>query len=158
MHVNILQVLHYLQHGLHPEAILPGKPQERRFSNILLITPTEVLSTQHIAELRKSGLNAVLFIENPHGSSNILGPTVKVIEIQKLVDEPSKEGVSVVIDEIENGNLVIVDEGHKGTGSEAQTWKNRQKRLSEGGFLLEYSATFAQAIAAANSQRAQNNY
>lgn len=155
MHVNILQVLHYLQHGLHPEAILPGKPQERRFSNILLITPTEVLSTQHIAELRKSGLNAVLFIENPHGSSNILGPTVKVIEIQKLVDEPSKEGVSVVIDEIENGNLVIVDEGHKGTGSEAQTWKNRQKRLSEGGFLLEYSATFAQAIAAANSQRAQ---
>ena len=51
-------------------------------------------------------------------------------------------------------NLVIVDEGHKGTGSEAQKWKNRQKRLSEGGFLLEYSATFAQAIAAVG-KRAQ---
>ena len=35
MHVNIWQVLHYLEHGAHPEALLPGA-QRRRFSNILL--------------------------------------------------------------------------------------------------------------------------
>jgi hypothetical protein len=154
MHVNIWQVLYYLRHGRHPETILPGKPQDRQFDNILLITPNEGLSAQHLAELRESGLDAVLFIEDPHGHGSIFGPKVKVIEIHKLAEEPSREGVSVVLDEISGNNLVIVDEGHKGTGSEAQTWKRRQKFLSEGGFLLEYSATFAQAIAAAG-RRAQ---
>ena len=154
MHVNIWQVLHYLQHGRHPKALLPGKPQDRQFNNVLLITPNEGLSAQHLAELRESGLDAALFIEDPHGHGSLFGPKVKVIEIHKLAEEPSREGVSVVLDEIGGDNLVIVDEGHKGTGSEAQIWKSRQKYLSEGGFLLEYSATFAQAIAAA-SRRAQ---
>jgi len=148
MHVNIRQILHYLEHGGHPEALLPGKRQERSFDNILLITPNEGLSAQHLSELRASGLDAVLFIEDPYGKAGLFGPKVKVIEIHKLAEEPSREGVSVVLEEIGQNNLVIVDEGHKGTGSEAQTWKTRQKYLSEGGFLLEYSATFAQAIAA----------
>ena len=154
MHVNIWQVLHYLQHGRHPETLLPGKAQNRQFDNIILITPNEGLSAQHLAELRESGLDATLFIEDSHGYGGLFGPKVKVIEIHKLAEEPSREGVSVVLDEIGGNNLVIVDEGHKGTGSEAQTWKRRQKYLSEGGFLLEYSATFAQAIAAAG-KRAQ---
>ncbi len=77
---------------------------------------------------------------------------VKVIEIHKLAEEPSRDGVSVVLEAIGPNNLVIVDEGHKGTGSLAQTWKNRQKALSEKGFLLEYSATFAQAIGAASAK------
>ncbi len=154
MHVNIWQVLHYLQHGRYPEAILHGKLRDRQFDNILLLTPNEGLSAQHLAELWKSGLDAVLFIEDPHGHGSIFGSKVKVIEIHKLAEEPSRDGVSVVLEEIGGNNLVIVDEGHKGTGSEAQTWKRRQKFLSEGGFLLEYSATFAQAIAAA-SKKAQ---
>lgn len=152
MHVNIWQVLYYLMNGRHPEAILPGKIQDRRFDNILLITPHENLSAQHIAELRESGLDAVLFIEDPYGYDSFFGPKVKIIEIHKLAEEPSRDGVSVVLDEIGGNNLVIVDEGHKGTGSKAQVWKNRQKRLSEGGFLLEYSATFSQAIAAAGKK------
>ncbi len=41
MHVHIRQVLHYLQHGRHPEALLPGRPHDRQFDNILLITPNE---------------------------------------------------------------------------------------------------------------------
>jgi len=154
MHVNIRQVLYYLQHGAHPEALLPGRPHDRQFDNILLITPNEGLSAQHLAELQESGLNAALFIEDRDGHSDVFGPKVKVIEIHKLAEEPSREGVSVVLDEIGRNNLVIVDEGHKGTGSEAQKWKKRQKYLSKGGFLLEYSATFAQAIAAAG-KRAQ---
>jgi len=154
MHVNIWQVLYYLEHGRHPEALLPGAPHTRQFDNILLITPNEGLSAQHMAELHESGIDATLFVEDRYGHGGLFGPKVKVIEIHKLAEEPSREGVSVVLEEIGQNNLVIVDEGHKGTGSEAQTWKRRQKYLSDGGFLLEYSATFAQAIAAAG-RRAQ---
>lgn len=152
MHVNIWQVLYYLEHGRHPEALLPGTPHTRRFDNILLITPNEGLSAQHLTELQESGFEAALFIEARHRDDSLFGPQVKVIEIHKLTEEPSRDGVSVVLEEIGQNNLVIVDEGHKGTGSEAQAWKRRQKYLSEGGFLLEYSATFAQAIAASGKK------
>jgi hypothetical protein len=155
MHVNIWQVLYYLQHGRHPGALVSRPDGRAEFDNILLITPNEGLSAQHLAELHQSGIDASLFIDDPHGRGGLFGPKVKVIEIHKLAEEPSRDGVSVVIDEIGGQNLVIVDEGHKGTGSEAQTWKTRQKRLSQHGFLLEYSATFAQAIGAASSKKAQ---
>ncbi len=150
MHINIRQVLHYLQTGTHPEALLPGASRDRRFDNIILITPNEGLSAQHIAELRASGLGAAEFVAQPNAKGTAFSPLVKVIEIHKLADAPSKGGVSLVMSSIGQNNLVIVDEGHKGTGSAAQTWKTRQKYLSAGGFLLEYSATFAQAIGAAS--------
>jgi len=152
MHVNIWQVLYYLKHGTHPETLVPGNASRREFDNILLITPNEGLSEQHLKELGESGLDAALFIEDRYGSGGLFVPKVKVIDIYKLAEEPSREGTSVVLEEIGSNNLVIVDEGHKGTGSEAQTWKSRQKYLSESGFLLEYSATFAQAIAAAGKK------
>ncbi len=72
-----------------------------------------------------------------------------VVEIHKLADKASGDGVSVALAELGGQNLVFVDEGHKGVSSDAQTWKNRQKALSERGFLVEYTATFAQAVGAA---------
>ena len=54
--------------------------------------------------------------------------------------------MSISLAELGEHNLVFVDEGHKGASSEAQTWKNRQKVVSKLGFLLEYSATFQQAV------------
>ncbi len=160
MHVNILQVLHYLKRGAHPEAILPGQPQRRAFDNILLITPNEGLSDQHIEELRASGITAVRFIEDSGSHVGILGPVVKVIEIHKLAEKASRDGVSVPIEAIGQNNLVIVDEGHKGTSSKSQkeetnAWKARQKYISDQGLLLEYSATFAQAIAAVSNKTDQ---
>ncbi len=156
MHVNILQVLHYLRHGNHPEALLPEAARgPREFANIILITPNEGLTAQHIAELSASGLDAVEFIKYPNARGRASVPLVKVIEIHKLAEQASKNGVSLVIGSIGQNNLVIVDEGHKGTGSAAQTWKARQKYLSEQGFLLEYSATFAQAIGAAGKKAKQ---
>ncbi len=155
MHVNIWQALYYLQNGAHPEALLPGAPQDRRFDNIILITPNEGLSAQHIAELRASGLSAVEFVSQPNARGTAFSPLVKVIEIHKLAETASKGGVSLVMSSIGSNNLVIVDEGHKGTGSKARTWKTRQKYLSAGGFLLEYSATFAQAIGAASKKSKQ---
>ncbi|MEW6745514.1 MAG: DEAD/DEAH box helicase family protein [Planctomycetota bacterium] len=147
LHVNVLQLLHYLKAGKHPEALVRRSDGRKEFDNILLITPGEGLSDQHLAELADSGLDAGRFDRS--ATVGLFGPRVQVIEIHKLAEEPSGEGVSVPIVELGTRNLVIVDEGHKGTGSEAKTWKSRQKALSEDGFLLEYSATFAQAIGAA---------
>jgi hypothetical protein len=150
LHVNVLQVLHYLEAGKHPEALVRRSDGRKEFDNILLITPGEGLSDQHLVELDDSGLDAGRFDRSATGG--LFGPRVQVIEIHKLAEEPSGEGVSVPIAELGTRNLVIVDEGHKGTGSEAKTWKSRQKALSENGFLLEYSATFAQAIGAATGR------
>lgn len=154
MHANIWQLLYYLNHGRHPEALVQRADGRCAFDNILLITPGEGLSAQHLEELRLSGIHASHISEGGnHGA--LLGPTVTVVEIHKLVETASGEGVSIPLESLGGANLVLVDEGHKGTGSEAQTWKDRQKRLSAHGFLLEYSATFAQAIGAASKRASE---
>ena len=53
---------------------------------------------------------------------------------------------------LEGRNLIFVDEGHKGSGTEAQAWRTVRNTLAEGGFTFEYSATFGQALAAANNE------
>jgi hypothetical protein len=151
LHVNLWQVLHYLQRGKHPKSLVNKADQRRAFDTILLITPNEGLSQQHLIEFKQSGIDATLLIEDRSGQRTF-EPRVKVIEIHKLAEEASKEGVSILLEELGSSNLVFVDEGHKGTGSEARTWKTRQKYLSENGFLLEYSATFAQSIGAASKK------
>lgn len=149
LHINIWQVLHYLNAGKHPEILVRRSDGRAEFDNVLLITPGEGLSVQHLMEFEDSGLDAGRFERGNH-QSGLFGSRVQVIEIHKLADEPSGEGISVPIAELGARNLIIVDEGHKGTGSEARAWKNRQEALSKDGFLLEYSATFAQAIGAAS--------
>jgi hypothetical protein len=149
LHVNIWQVLHYLKVGKHPEALVTRSDGRIEFDNILLITPGEGLSAQHLLEFEDSGLEAGRF-RRGIPQSGLFGPRVQVIEIHKLTGQPFGEGVSVPIAELGTRNLVIVDEGHKGAGTEARTWKTRQEALSRDGFLLEYSATFAQAIGAAS--------
>jgi len=54
---------------------------------------------------------------------------------------------TVAVDAFEGNNLVLVDEGHRGTGSAAGAWMNRREALVRGGFAFEYSATFGQAVA-----------
>lgn len=145
MHVNVRQVLHYLATGNHSEALVRRSDGRREFDSILLITPGEGLSDQHLRDLQDSGLDAARFIED-RSPAGLFGTKVKVIEIHKLAEEASGDGVSVPLAELGDRNLILVDEGRKGTGSEARTWKTRQQTLSRNGFLLEYSATFAQAI------------
>jgi len=151
LHVNLWQVLHYLRHGRHPEALVKRADKRREFDSILLVTPNEGLSEQHLKELRLSGVEAVLLVED-RSAQQTFEPKVRVIEISKLAEEASGEGVSVPLESLGSANLVFVDEGHKGTGSEAQTWKKRQQALGKDGFILKYSATFAQAIGAAGKK------
>lgn len=132
MHVNILQYLYY--------------SKGRNLNKILLLTTDEGLSRQHIDELALSNISAQGFIKN--GSSLYNGRIVEVIEITKLADTDGEK--TVAVDSFESNNLVLVDEGHR--GSSGNKWKPYRDKLSELGFSFEYSATFGQAISAASGR------
>lgn len=134
MHLNYYQWRHYR----------PGEAE-----NILLVTPNEGLSVQHINEMSRSGINARRFTASSGDLFTADPNTVKVVEITKLVEEKTGGGESLEVSSFEGRNLLFVDEGHKGAGSDAQTWRNRRQALAEKGFTFEYSATFGQGVAGA---------
>lgn len=130
MHVNILQYLHYFYKNNRREDL----------EQIILLTPSENLSKQHLREFEASGLQAALFDKNMQGLFR--GNEISIIDIHKLKDEMGEK--TVAIDSFEGNNLVLVDEGHR--GSSGDEWRNKRERLSEDGFAFEYSATFGQAV------------
>lgn len=132
LHVNIKQYLYYFQDGKGD--FFP--------SNIILLTPNEGLSNQHLEELGLSGITGQLF--NRNQTLHFPG-TVDVIDINKLGDKMGDK--TVAVDAFEGNNLVLVDEGHRGTGKDATEWMKRRNALVQGGFAFEYSATFGQAVA-----------
>ncbi|MEW6504418.1 MAG: DEAD/DEAH box helicase family protein [Chloroflexota bacterium] len=141
LHINYYQFLHYNRQPL---------------DNILLITPNEGLSEQHLAELAASGIPAERFDLNRGNMRMESRNTVQVIEITKLVEEKRGGGVSVPVEAFEGRNLIFVDEGHKGSGGEA--WRKYRNALAETGFTFEYSATFGQALSAAGDDELTRDY
>ena len=137
LHLHYRQFMHY-----------NNKPLD----NILLITPNEGLSQQHLDELQASNISAARFDLNEPGSLMGQQGTVRVTEITKIVMEKKGEGESVPVETFEGHNLIFVDEGHKGSGTEAQAWRTVRNALAQDGFTFEYSATFGQALAAANNE------
>lgn len=133
LHVNIRQYLHYFQNG----------KREAYPDKIILLTPNEGLSRQHLAELQLSGFGFCrLFDKNRSG---VFKGTIEIIDINKLGDEMGDK--TVAVEAFEGNNLVLVDEGHRGTGTAAGAWMSRRETLVRGGFAFEYSATFGQAVA-----------
>ena len=133
MHINFHQYLHYCKEVL---------------DHIVLITPNEGLSEQHLRELANSDIPCERFNvggNRPTRARNAM----HVIEITKLVEEKTSGGVSVPVEAFEGNNLIFVDEGHK--GSKGKVWRKYREELAETGFTFEYSATFGQALAAANN-------
>ncbi|MGM9760012.1 MAG: DEAD/DEAH box helicase family protein [Parabacteroides sp.] len=132
LHVNIKQYLYYAE-----------KHHAKKLNRILVLTPNEGLSRQHIKELFESGFMPELFSKQSRdfhsNSSNVM-----VIDINKLAETDGDK--TVAIDSFEGNNLVLVDEGHRGSGGEV--WKDYRNKLTQEGFSFEYSATFGQAIAA----------
>lgn len=134
LHLNLRQFQHY--HLFQPV-------------NILLITPTATLTEQHLNELHESGIEASYAL---HADPGYRG--VQVLEITKLYVEGEgsrnrKSGDSLPTIHFEGPNLLLVDEGHKGTSTksdreEERSWRLIRESLAEGGFTFEYSATFAQ--------------
>lgn len=141
MHINYRQFLHY---------------NDLPLDNILLITPNEGLSEQHMAEMAASGIPCRRFDLNESGLGMAEKDVVRVIEITKLVQEKRGGGESVPVEAFEGNNLIFVDEGHKGSGGEA--WRRFRDALGETGFTFEYSATFGQALTAARNDKLTAEY
>ena len=131
MHLNYRQFLHYNNVTL---------------DNILLITPNEGLSEQHLMEMTASSIPARRFDLNESGLLLTKRDTVRVLEITKLVQEKRGGGERVPVEAFAGNNLIFVDEGHKGSGGAA--WLKLRNVLGETGFTFEYSATFGQALTA----------
>lgn len=142
MHVNILQYQHYL--ALHQR----GKELNR----IILLTPNEGLSRQHLEEFGQSKIDADIFDKDM--GSLFSGKAVEIIDIHKLREEMGEK--TVAIESFEGNNLVLVDEGHRGTGG--TDWMDKRNRLCENGFSFEYSATFGQAIKASGNKKLEQEY
>ena len=133
LHANILQYKCYLK----------AYKQLHKLNKIILVTPDEGLSRQHLRELQSSNIPAQLFSDNPGaGIFSSGGAMVDIIDLHKLDD---KKGIKrVALESFEENNLVLVDEGHLGTGG--KVWRKRRKQLAKNGFTFEYSATFNQAV------------
>jgi|AMFO01.1.fsa_nt_gi Uncharacterized protein conserved in bacteria len=120
-----------------------------RADNILFIVPSSTLADQHLEELAQSGVPARHALTSGHPDD------VQVLEITKLyVDSRESEGPrggdSLPTSAFEGQNLVLVDEGHKGTATKGdrdveRAWRDIRRSLAgDRGFTFEYSATFAQ--------------
>ncbi len=133
MHANILQYQFYLdKHGCR-----------RELNRILLLTPNEGLSQQHLREFEAAGIGAELF--NKDGRGLFSRQAVEILEVTRLRDEMGDK--TIAIDAFEGNNLVLVDEGHRGaSGGDEGAWMRFRNALCEKGFSFEYSATFGQAV------------
>ncbi len=133
MHANILKYQHALKaHG-----------RRRELNRILLLTPNEGLSRQHLREFEAAGIDAELF--NKEGRGLFSGQAVEILEVTRLRDEMGDR--TIAIDAFEGNNLVLVDEGHRGmTAGEEGAFMRFRNALCEKGFSFEYSATFGQAV------------
>lgn len=129
MHINIKQYLHYAK-----------KYNQEHQNKIILITPNEGLSKQHLEELKQSNILANIF--SNRGGSLYSSKEVAILEITKLAEKSGDK--TVAVESFETDNLVLIDEGHGGMGGDS--WKKYRDQLSTTGFAFEYSATFGQAI------------
>lgn len=133
MHANILQYLDALSRY--------GRQQE--LNRILLLTPNEGLSQQHLREFETAGIAAEIF--NKERTGWIDTKSVEILEVTRLREETGER--TVAIESFEGNNLVLVDEGHRGASSgESGAWMRARNALCENGFSFEYSATFGQAV------------
>ena len=130
MHAHLLLFQEFL--GRHD--------RHHALNRIILLTPNEGLSRQHLDEFEVAGIAA-----RPFDRNALPGAWVEVLDVHKLHDEMGEKRVAVAA--FEGNNLVLVDEGHRGASSGQQgQWMRRRDELCERGFSFEYSATFGQAV------------
>jgi len=136
MHCNLLQYQNYLAHHRRGNEI----------NRVILLTPNEGLSEQHLREFALSNIPASLFSKQALGSF-IHSEKVEIIDVNKLAESTGEKTIDVAA--FEGRNLVMVDEGHSGASSGGEgAWMTRRNALCEDGFSFEYSATFGQAVKA----------
>ena len=149
MHVNLLQYRYYAE----------KRGRANDLSRVILLTPNERLSEQHVAEFLESGINALPYMQS-RGSlfSQATGLNrVDVLEITKLADQEGPN--TLATRSLGDQNLLLVDEGHRGMiGKEEGAWFTRRSELCAKGFTFEYSATFEQAVRSSGNADFENSY
>ncbi len=150
MHVNFLQLRHYASKS----------PLKHDLTRTVLITPNEGLSLQHAREMKGSNIVASRLLTDSgdllsSGKSGLR--QVDYTEITKLGDT---DGPNVIATRnLGDQNLLLVDEAHRGMGSQDERgWFRSRARLSEKGFVFEYSATLKEAVAAAKRPEIEASY
>lgn len=131
MHVNIRQYLHYAK---------------KTPSKIIVLTPNEGLTRQHLSELDASGFFAA---ELREGELTSYAAGVHVVDAGKLISDVSsknKGDKSLMAESFEGDNLVLVDEGHNGSSKSNGERRRVREQICRDGFSFEYSATFGQAV------------
>lgn len=136
MHINILQYLHYFKRAKRSNSSLS-------LNHVLLVTPNEGMSEQHLDELALSNIPAKIFSKDGLFSSGDNSGEVLIIDINKFSDKMGDK--TVAVDSFESNNLVLVDEAHRGLTS-GDVWIGYRRKISEDGFTFEYSATFKQSL------------
>jgi len=150
MHVNFLQFRHYASKS----------PLKHDLTRTVLITPNEQLSLQHAREMKGSNIVAARLLTD---SGDLLSSRqnglrqVDFTEVTKLGDT---DGPNVIATRnLGDQNLLLVDEAHRGMGSqEERGWFRSRARLSEKGFVFEYSATLKEAVTAAKRPEIEASY
>lgn len=150
MHVNFLQFRHYASKS----------PLKHDLTRTVLITPNEQLSLQHAREMKGSNIVASRLLTD---SGDLLSSgknglrQVDFTEVTKLGDT---DGPNVIATRnLGDQNLLLVDEAHRGMGSqEERGWFRSRARLSEKGFIFEYSATLKEAVFAAKRSDIEASY
>lgn len=144
MHINILQYLHYFKRAKRSNSSLS-------LNRIILVTPNEGMSQQHLEELELSNIPAKIFSKDGLFSSGDNSNEVLIIDINKFADKMGDK--TVAVDSFESNNLVLVDEAHRGLTS-GDVWVKYRRQISDDGFTFEYSATFKQSLNA-NARKAE---
>lgn len=146
MHVNLRQFAHHAR----------ATGQADSYSRVIVLSPNERLTAQHERELRDNGF----YPEGLRQESDLVSRGQSALdiplltEITKLADEQKVKQMAV--DSFGDANLLLVDEGHRGmSGSD---WKGKRDKLAAKGFTFEYSATFKQAVRAANDRALAESY
>lgn len=133
LHINILQYKHYME-----------KTNKYKVDRFLILTPNEGLSKQHLSEFQASSIPASIFEEGLSLFKNSLGG-VEIIDINKIkIEKSSSSKDTFDLSSFGENNLLLVDEGHRGTSG--KQWLKIRRTLCLNGFSFEYSATFGQAI------------
>ncbi len=149
MHVNLLQFGRYAkQHW-----------RDGELSRVILLTPNERLSNQHISEFQESCISTGSLLQFRGGLFDVAKglECVDVLEITKLAEQDGPN--TIATRSLGDQNLLLVDEGHRGmSGNEEGVWFTRRSELCAKGFAFEYSATFEQAVQASRSPRIENSY
>lgn len=150
MHVNFLQFRHYASKS----------PLKHDLTRTVLITPNEGLSVQHAREMKGSNIGASRLLTDSgdllsSGKSGLR--QVDYTEITKLGDT---DGPNIIATRnLGDQNLLLVDEAHRGMGSQDERgWFRSRARLSEKGFVFEYSATLKEAVTAAKRPDIEASY